>query len=523
MTDKRGREPDADGADDEGTSPSKRHHVEAEDADVVEGSKADAVKQEEAEAEEAGEEDDEEDRIVLPVSTSRAAVKQGKECPYLDTISRQNLDFDFERCCSVSLSHVNVYGCLVCGKYFAGRGLATQAYIHSLDTGHHMFMKLDNGRVYCLPDNYEVHDRSLNDIRYMLNPSFVHEEVLRLDKDVKWARALDGTEYMPGLCGLNNMRMNDYANVVVHILSRVGPVRDFFLEPSNYKGVKSLMVQRTGELLRKIWNTRNFKGQVSPHEFMQAVMATSKKRFIIEAQSDPVEFYSWLLNTLHFDLTGGKPKKSSIITRCFQGELEVTTEAGTGKGKAEKAIVDVVERIPFLLLALDLPAAPLFKDVLEKNIIPQVPIFNVMRKFDGETVTDDFRTGRRRMRITRLPRCLALHFKRFTKNNFFLEKNPTLVNFPVRNLELRDAIPLPADLKTSSKYDLIANVVHEGKAGEAQAGSGSYRLHANRKVEDIWYEVQDLSVTDILPQMVALSESYFQVYELKGAGAEQKS
>ena len=33
------------------------------------------------------------------------------------------------------------------------------------------------------------------------------------------------------------------------------------------------------------------------------------------------------------------------------------------------------------------------------------------------------------------------------------------------------------------------------------------------------YEVQDLRVIDILPQMVALSESYFQVYELKrGAG-----
>ena len=31
-----------------------------------------------------------------------------------------------------------------------------------------------------------------------------------------------------------------------------------------------------------------------------------------------------------------------------------------------------MERSPFLLLGLDLPAAPLFKDVLEKNIIPQV-------------------------------------------------------------------------------------------------------------------------------------------------------
>ncbi len=31
----------------------------------------------------------------------------------------------------------------------------------------------------------------------------------------------------------------------------------------------------------------------------------------------------------------------------------------------------------------------------------------------------------------------------------------------------------------------------------------------------IRYEVQDLRVIDILPQMVALSESYFQVYEAK--------
>ena len=51
---------------------------------------------------------------------------------------------------------------------------------------------------------------------------------------------------------------------------------------------------------------------------------------LLPRQSDPVEFASWLLNTLHGDLTGGKRKKASIVTRCFQGELEVTTLAGTG-------------------------------------------------------------------------------------------------------------------------------------------------------------------------------------------------
>mmetsp|Transcript_4482 Transcript_4482/g.9640 ORF Transcript_4482/g.9640 Transcript_4482/m.9640 type:complete len:537 (-) Transcript_4482:876-2486(-) len=515
---KRERDDDATKDDPDEDTPSKRQRMvdgDREDVgadDQAAGAGEPKIK---SESEDAGDEDD--DTIYLPKSTSRAAQKRGAECPYLDTISRQNLDFDFEKCCSVSLSHVNVYVCLVCGKYFQGRGLNTHAYTHSLETGHHMFMKTDSGRVYCLPDNYEVIDRSLDDVRYVLNPKFTAPDVARLDRDVKWARALDGSEYMPGLVGLNNMKSNEYANVCVQILCRISPIRDFFLIPDNYAGCRSVLVQRFGELLRKVWNTRNFKGQVSPHEFMQAVMVASKKRFVIEEAADPVDFWSWLLNSLHLELTGGRPKKSSIITHCFQGELEVTTEAGTGKGKAASASEDVVERLPFLLLGLDLPPAPLFKDVLEKNIIPQVPIFNIMRKFDGVSVSDDIRAGRRRFKVTRLPRYLCLHMKRFTKNNFFMEKNPTIVNFPVKNLELRDILPLPPDA-ASSKYDLVANVVHDGKAGE-----GTYRAHVHRKVEEIWYEVQDLRVVDILPQMVALSESYFQVYELKPATGQTEA
>lgn len=59
----------------------------------------------------------------------------------------------------------------------------------------------------------------------------------------------------------------------------------------------------------------------------------------------------------------------------LQGELEVTTEAGTGKAKAPNTagqVQDVVDKVPFLFLGLDLPAAPLYKDVMETNIIPQV-------------------------------------------------------------------------------------------------------------------------------------------------------
>lgn len=451
------------------------------------------------------------------------AIEIRRDCPYLDTVNRQVLDFDFEKFCSVSLTNLNVYACLVCGKYYQGRGPKSHAYTHSLEAGHHVFINLRTEKVYCLPDGYEVIDPSLDDIIHVLNPRFTQEQVEQLDKSRQWSRALDGSDYLPGTVGLNNIKETDFVNVTIQSLMRVTPLRNFFLIPENYQHNRSPLVHRFGELTRKIWHARNFKGQVSPHEFLQAVMKASKKRFRIGAQSDPVEFMSWLLNTLHMELRSSK-KGSSIIHRCFQGELEVVKEMHNRPiaekrengedGEHESHSVGMeTSRMPFLMLGLDLPPPPLFTDVMEKNIIPQVPLFNILKKFDGETVTEVVRPriARMRYRVTKLPQYLILHMRRFTKNNFFMEKNPTLVNFPVKNLELKDYIPLPApkeNEKLRSKYDLIANIVHDGKPGE-----GSYRVFVQRKSEELWYEMQDLHVSETLPQMVALSETYMQIYE----------
>ncbi|KAL0443008.1 UNVERIFIED_CONTAM: U4/U6.U5 tri-snRNP-associated protein 2 [Sesamum latifolium] len=420
------------------------------------------------------------------------AIEVRRDCPYLDTVNRQVLDFDFEKFCSVSLSNLNVYACLVCGKYYQGRGQKSHAYTHSLEAGHHVYINLRTEKVYCLPDGYEVIDPSLDDIRHVLNPRFSREQVEQLDRNRQWSRALDGSDYLPGMVGLNNIKETDFVNVTIQSLMRVTPLRNFFLIPGNYIHCKSQLVLRFGELTRKIWHARNFKGQ--------AVMKASKKRFRIGAQSDPVEFMSWLLNTLHGDLKSLK-KGSSIIHQCFQGELEVVKEIHSkhiaekkengdnqnnengddGGTEADKMMTET-SKMPFLMLGLDLPPPPLFKDIMEKNIIPQVPLFNILKKFDGETVTEVVRPriARMRYRVTKLPQYLILHMRRFTKNNFFVEKNPTLVNFPVKNLELKDYIPLPApndNEKLRSKYDLIANIVHDGKPLE-----GSYRVFVQRKV-----------------------------------------
>lgn len=69
------------------------------------------------------------------------------------------------------------------------------------------------------------------------------------------------------------------------------PLRNYFLEEENYRRIQRppgdimfLLVQRFGELMRKLWNPRNFKAHVSPHEMLQAVVLCSKKNFQITKQ-----------------------------------------------------------------------------------------------------------------------------------------------------------------------------------------------------------------------------------------------
>jgi hypothetical protein len=58
-------------------------------------------------------------------SNGATTAPQRKKCPYLDTVDRQHLDFDMEKVCSVTLSNMNIYACLVCGHFFQGRGQST--------------------------------------------------------------------------------------------------------------------------------------------------------------------------------------------------------------------------------------------------------------------------------------------------------------------------------------------------------------------------------------------------------------
>ncbi|CAL8237292.1 unnamed protein product [Boreogadus saida] len=77
------------------------------------------------------------------------------------------------------------------------------------------------------------------------------------------------------------------------------------------------------------------------------------------------------------------------------------------------------------------------------------------------------------------------------------------------NVDLREYLTEESQVtEKHTTYDLVANVVHDGKPTE-----GAYRTHVLHHGTGKWYEMQDLQVTDILPQMITLSEAYIQIWK----------
>ena len=394
----------------------------------------------------------------------------------LSFVNRHLLDFDFEKRCSVSLAKDNCYCCLTCGQFFAGRGSKTPAYTHALEReNHRVFMHLENGRAYSLPENVEILDKSLDDIRKVLFPKFTSEEIARLEKEATWSKALDGTEYLVGVVGLNRVENARGVNCVIQSLARVDKLRKYFLTTTTTTTTTNDTLQ---SLCQRIWNKHNFRGHTSPDSFVRKLKKQIKLANPDKLETDVDALFNDPFATLRHFLTFVVPKKH--VDELFRGELLMLNQ----KNKKTQ---------PFVFVPLKLPDAPLFRDVMEKNAIPQVSLAELLKPFALKTA----------------PEYLILAFvNRFSKNQFTKEvsKNPTIVTFPVKNLKIASSSPSSSSEKTTTtttttvSYDLLANVDAAGKA-------------TVKHVDGTWYETNYLFVGEVLAQQVTLGEAYVQIYE----------
>ncbi|KAG2420738.1 hypothetical protein HFD88_000352 [Aspergillus terreus] len=511
----------------------------------------------------------EDDRPAIAAPKRQSAPMEGYSDLYLDTINRQILDFDFEKLCSVSLSNINVYACLVCGKYFQGRGPKSHAYFHALEVGHHVFINMGTKKVYVLPEGYEVKNKSLDDIKYVVDPYYTKEEVNKLDKEVHDAFDLAGNRYRPGFVGMNNIKANDYLNVVVQLLAHVYPIRNYFLLHEFPTPGTPQLALRFSTLVRKLWNPKAFRSHVSPHELLQEIALRSSKRFTLTQQSDPVEFMSWFLNNLHLSLGGSKkPSKTptSVIQAAFQGHLRIESQAITAHSDTQNARLVFTESgtinsqvTPYLILTLDLPPTPLFQSANRESIIPQVPLTTLLNKYNGITASEKLAHRVRHRLLHPLPPYLLFHIKRFSKNRFVSERNPTIVTFPsTHSLDMSQYVEPNPDAWPPSEpiyYDLVANIILDpmvtapgatedaaadkgvnaaGAAPSSGAGAGGEKVawhvqlhdkamaaenarlqreHAGEQRGPEWLEIQDLFVKKAESETLFTREGYLMVWE----------
>jgi U4/U6.U5 tri-snRNP-associated protein 2 len=502
-----------------------------------------------------GQEDEEvdsdvEDDRIPATSLRQTAPTEGYDDLYLDTINRSLLDFDFEKLCSVTLSNINIYACLVCGKYFQGRGPQSQAYQHALELDHHVFINMETKKVYVLPEGYEVLNKSLDDIKFVVDPKYTEEDVKSLDKDPKESTDLSNKRYRPGFIGMNNIKANDYLNVVVQALAHVTPLRDFLLL-HKFPHTAAQLPVRFSTLVRKLWNPRAFRSHVSPHELLQEIAVRSSKRFTLTQQSDPVELLTWLLNSLHGMLGGSRKALSSPIHRCFQGKLRMESQEITAKAdttgdrlRFEESSTMKTDTHPFLILTLDLPPVPLFRDAVEsKNIIPQVPLTTLLQKYNGLNAMERAAHRVRHRLLHPLPPYLLFHVKRFSKNKFVAERNRTIVTFPSpRGLDMSPYVePNPSihPLGEPILYDMVANILldttsvattggedtNAADAANMAVGADGLKVAWKLQLRDKaaaysqrsdlpeWLEIQDLWVQRAESETLFTREGYLLVWE----------
>lgn len=521
-------------------------------------------------------------------------------CPYLDTIQRSFLDLDLVPVCQVSLETGNsIYQCLVCGAVLRGRGRSTPAFVHAIQQEHYLVLHRATGDVYCLPEDYKVEHpadlSALEDIRNALHPTFTQEQLQEMD------RSTSSADMIPGLGGLNNLGTTDALNALVQAMAHVSPFRNFFLL-SSQRDYPNTVTTALAQTLHQLWSPHRLSKQtVDPHALVQAIQLSSGKFLSHQQQPEAGAFLRWLLHQWHLgtmiktkEKNGKRKKKRSIVQDLFQGRIRVTTRtvkqveesnktddgdderggsddekeevsAATENAKSATFIEEETVDTTFFQITLEIPEKPLFRSDETADgggglVIPQEPLARVLQKIDGVTWVPS-KDGRqsKRYQILELPRYLILHLDRFAsgQDDRVKKKNPTIVMFPVTNLDMseylyhgdtspptKEAIaqmsvqellallnqygngktPTHSFLEKSDllqqvlrtvypKYNLVANITHDappdvGREGIAQdpLQDGTYKCHV-RYGNGQWYEVHDDHVQPVLAQQVGLSQS----------------
>ncbi|XP_048369221.1 ubiquitin carboxyl-terminal hydrolase 2 isoform X2 [Sphaerodactylus townsendi] len=334
-----------------------------------------------------------------------------------------------------------------------------------------------------------------------------------------------------GLTGLRNLGNTCFMNSILQCLSNTKELREYCLQNqylrdlNNNSRMQMALMAEFAKLVQMLW-TSSPNETVSPSEFKTQIQRYAP-RFVGYNQQDAQEFLRFLLDGLHSEVNRVlvRPKagsdnldhlpddekgrqmwmkyldrEDSRIGDLFVGQLKSSLTCGAC-GYCSTAFD------PFWDLSL--PIAK--KSYGEVNLIDCMRLFTKEDVLDGDEKPTCCRCKARtkctkKFSIQRFPKILVLHLKRFSEARMRSSKLTTFVNFPLKDLDLREFATQSCN---HAIYNLYAVSNHSGTTM-----GGHYTAYCKSPVSGEWHAFNDSRVTPLSSSHVRSSDAYLLFYEL---------
>ncbi|XP_061558928.1 ubiquitin carboxyl-terminal hydrolase 2-like isoform X1 [Phycodurus eques] len=336
-----------------------------------------------------------------------------------------------------------------------------------------------------------------------------------------------------GLVGLKNLGNTCFMNSILQCLSNTPELRDYCLREvhrtdlnkSNYR-TNSALVEEFAKLTQSLWTSVNNETFI-PSDFRSQVQICAPK-FAGCSQQDAQEFLRFLLDALHsevnrvtacprasvedFDLLFDDDKAKWMWSMYLEREDSKVVDLFVGQLKSSLTCTVCGFRStvfePFWDLSI--PIAP--KTSGEVTLKDCLRVFTKEDVLDGDERPTCNRCKTRqkctkRFSIQKFPQILVLHLKRFSDSNVRASKLSTYVDFPLKELDMREfASEGSAD---RGVYNLYAVSNHWGNTL-----GGHYTAYCKNATVGEWYGFNDCRVSHMSSSQVRSGNAYILFYEL---------
>uniref|UniRef100_A0A8C7Z0D5 Ubiquitin carboxyl-terminal hydrolase n=1 Tax=Oryzias sinensis TaxID=183150 RepID=A0A8C7Z0D5_9TELE len=332
-----------------------------------------------------------------------------------------------------------------------------------------------------------------------------------------------------GLVGLRNLGNTCFMNSILQCLSNTSELRDYCLRNVHRLDVNNrtnaALMEEFAKLTQSLWTSVNIEA-ISPSDFRSEIQRVAPK-FVGCNQQDAQEFLRSLLDGLHNEVNRVtvRPRSSVEDFDHYSDEEKSKRMWNLYLAREDSKVVDLfVGQLKSSLTCTVCGFRSTMFDPFWDLSIPiaqerpgEVTLKDCLRLFTKEDVLDGEekptcnkckarRKCTKRFSIQKFPQILVIHLKRFSDSNSRSSKLSTFVNFPLKELDLRE---FSADNGEHPVYNLYAVSNHTGNTL-----GGHYTAYCRNPALGEWYSYNDSRVSPISSGQVRTSNAYVLFYEL---------